>query len=348
MATAAMPDVEQQVPHAVDHENGTSQEETQETTAQEEYNDLPDASLHDCRVVMVPLKDIYVESDPHDEDLVTALADSIAHIGLQNPICVVKNDLPENDTPYRIVSGRQRYQAYKSLGREYIPCHMLMYDEEAFADERKRLAQYEENLLRKHLTLIETCTLIGKAKAAYLTMYPETGQGKASPKNPGTGRIPYTRVASQRLGKSKSTIEKYVQIYEELIAPSRLEALHAVEHPILERVEDLSALAKRQDDIPALVEILCQDSDTTGGTFCSLHDAQQQLQRHKDAALCRQHSRTDTAAHAHTDAAASGVLPDHAPARSAEGMPRPERHTSPPPQALAAAATGMDLQDLIA
>src|SRR5215470_11688486 len=52
--------------------------------AKEMYNDLPDASLHDCRVEMVPLDDIYVESDPHDEDLVTALADSIAHIGLQH------------------------------------------------------------------------------------------------------------------------------------------------------------------------------------------------------------------------------------------------------------------------
>src|SRR5262245_12607862 len=314
MATAAMPDVEQQVPHAVDHENGTSQEETQETTAQEEYNDLPDASLHDCRVVMVPLKDIYVESDQHDEDLVTALADSICHIGLQNPICVVKNDLPENDTPYRIVSGRQRYQAYKSLGRENIPCHILTYEEEAFADERKRLAQYEENLLRKQLTLIETCTLLGKAKAAYLTMYPETGPGKASKKNPGTERFPYTRVASQRFGKSKSTIEKYLQIYDALIAPRRLEALLAVAHPILERVEELSALAKHQDAIPALVAILCQDREKTVGTFYSLHDAHQQLQRHKEAALCRQNRSTDTAAQAHTDASAPGVRPDHAPA----------------------------------
>src|SRR5215510_3164529 len=332
MATVPMPMTDQEMPRAVAYENGSPQEATQETTAQETYNDVPDASLHACHVAMVPLKDIDAGSDLHDDDLVTALADSIAHIGLQHPICVVKNDLPENDTPYRIVSGRQRYQAYASLGMEHIPCHILTYDEEAFADERKRLAQYEENLLRKHLTLIETCTLIGKAKEAYLTMYPETGQGKASPKNPGTGRFPYTRVASQRLGKSKSTIEKYVQIYEGLIAPSRLEALHAVEHPILERVEDLSALAKRQDDIPALVAILCQDRDTTVGTFCSLHDAQHQLQRHKEAALCTPNRSTDTAAQEPTDASAPGGRTDHAPAPSAE--------------ALAAAATALDLQDL--
>src|SRR5262249_28472939 len=250
--------------------------------------------------------------------------------------------------PYRIVSGRQRYQAYKSLGREYIPCHILTYDEEAFADAKKQLAQYEENLLRKQLTLIETCTVLGKAKAAYLTMYPETGQGKASKKNPVTGRFPYTRVASQRFGKSKSTIEKYLQIYDALIAPRRLEALYAVEHPILERVEELSALAKRQDDIPALVAILCQDREKTVGTFCSLHDAHQQLQRHKEAARCTQNSRPDTAAQAPTDASAPGVLTNHAPALSAEGMPRPARHTSPPAQALAAAATALDLQDLLA
>jgi hypothetical protein len=94
--------------------------QTPELPAQEMYSGLPDASLQDCRVAMVPLDAIYVEGDQQDEDLVIALADSIVHIGLQHPICVVKNDLPEQDTPYRIVSGRQRYQAYKSLGREYI------------------------------------------------------------------------------------------------------------------------------------------------------------------------------------------------------------------------------------
>ena len=120
MATVPMPMTDQDMPRAVAYENGSPQEEPQETTALETYNDLPDASLHDCHVEMVPLKDIYAGSDPKDADLVTTLADSICHIGLQNPICVIKNDLPEHDTPYRIISGRQRYQAYVSLGREYI------------------------------------------------------------------------------------------------------------------------------------------------------------------------------------------------------------------------------------
>lgn len=319
MATVTMPCTDQEVPHSIDNEDGTRREVTQETTAQQLDKALPDASLHECRVAMVPLKDIYVESDPHDEDLVTALADSICHIGLQNPICVVKNDLPEHDTPYRIVSGRQRYQAYQSLGREYIPCHILTYDEEEFADEKKQLAQYEENLLRKHLTLIETCTLLGKAKEAYLIMYPETGPGKASPKNPETGRFPYTGVASQRLGKSKSTIEKYLQIYDALIAPRRLEALQAVEHPILQRVEDLSALAKSQDDIPTLVEILCKYTDKNTGKFCSLHDAQQQLQRKKEVDALRKArgvTQTQPTQRAHTTRSQATDKPAPAPGDS--------------------------------
>src|SRR5215831_16623976 len=258
MATAAMPDVEQQVPHAVDHENGTPQEETQETTAQGMDNAVLDEALNNCRVEMVPLDAIYVESEQQDDNLIKALADSICHIGLQNPICVMKNDLPEHDTPYRIVSGRQRYQAYQSLGREYIPCHMLMYDEEAFADEKKQLAQYEENLLRKQLTLIETCTLLGKAKEAYLKMYPETGQGKASKKSPGTGRLPYALIASRMLGKSKSTVEKYLQIYHNVIVPhsEKLKLLNETHPYWLENIEEYSLLAQQKKHVGAILDLM--------------------------------------------------------------------------------------------
>jgi hypothetical protein len=102
-----------------------------------------DVTKHAYHLEMVRLDAIYVEFDQQDDDHVKVLADSIDHIGLQNPICVVKNDLIENDTPYRIVSGRQRYKACALLGWEAIPCHLLSYDEEEFAEEKKRLAEYE-------------------------------------------------------------------------------------------------------------------------------------------------------------------------------------------------------------
>jgi len=83
--------------------------------AQEMYNDLPDASLHACRVEMVPLDSIYVEGDQHDDNLVTALAHSIGLIGLQNPICVVENDLPDHAATYRLISGKKRLAALSEI-----------------------------------------------------------------------------------------------------------------------------------------------------------------------------------------------------------------------------------------
>src|SRR5215471_21547270 len=151
MATVPMPMTDQDMPRAVAYENGSPQEEPQETTAQEMYNDLPEASLHDCRVEMVPLDNIYAGSDPQDDELVSALAHSIGLIGLQNPVCVIDNDLPDHATPYRLVSGRKRYAAFLKLARTTIPAHILSYAEtDSEQDLRKALATTEENLVRKH------------------------------------------------------------------------------------------------------------------------------------------------------------------------------------------------------
>src|SRR5215470_17373092 len=140
---------------------------------------------------------------------------------------------------------------------------MLMYDEEEFADEKKQLAKYEENLLRKQLTLIETCTLLGKAKEAYLTMYPETGQGKASKKSPGTGRLPYALIASEMLGRSKSTIEKYLQIYTNVLKPFAAEVAQAQHNTdIFTSVEQLASLAQQSpEDIPLLLTIIANPDE---------------------------------------------------------------------------------------
>jgi hypothetical protein len=156
---------------------------------------------------------------------------------------------------------------------------MLTYDEEEFADEKKQLAQYEENLLRKQLTLLETCTSLGKAKEAYLTMYPETGPGKASPKSPDPGRLPYARVASQMLGKSKSTIEKYVQIYTNVLKPFAEEVAEAQHNRnIFTSVEQLASLAQQSPkDIPILLHIIANPDED----IRSLQEARDMLEEER-------------------------------------------------------------------
>jgi len=80
-----MPRTNQDLLPANDPGDRRPQEDNEGILAQEMYNALPDASLHECRVEMVPLDAIYVEGDQHDDDLVNALAHSIGLIGLQNP-----------------------------------------------------------------------------------------------------------------------------------------------------------------------------------------------------------------------------------------------------------------------
>src|SRR6266850_498732 len=125
MAIATMPMTDQEMPPAEDLGDRTPREDTEETPSQEMDNELPDASLHECRVEMVPLDDIYAGSDPYDDelndDLIKALAHSISLIGLQNPICIVANDIPDNPASYRLVSGRKRYAAFLQLERTTIP-----------------------------------------------------------------------------------------------------------------------------------------------------------------------------------------------------------------------------------
>src|SRR5215510_16337349 len=124
-----MPMTNQDIPYANDDKDGTPRVETQEILAQEMYNTLLDAMLNECRVEMVPLDAIYVEGDQHDDDLVTALAHSIGLIGLQNPICVTENDIPDHPATYRLVSGKKRFAAFLKLKRPRIPAHILTYAE---------------------------------------------------------------------------------------------------------------------------------------------------------------------------------------------------------------------------
>jgi hypothetical protein len=97
--------------------------EAEETLAVSEQNAEPlvDPSVDTFQLELITVDDIYVLGDRPSESLVSALADSIAHIGLQHPICVVKNDLADHPTPYRLVSGRKRLAAFVKLQRETIP-----------------------------------------------------------------------------------------------------------------------------------------------------------------------------------------------------------------------------------
>src|SRR6266849_898357 len=316
MAIATMPMTDQEMPPANDLGDRTAREENEERQAQETVstlrdaheemtapemdNELPDASLHECRVEMVPLDDIYAGSDPYDDelndDLIKALAHSISLIGLQNPICIVANDIPDNTASYRLVSGRKRYAAFLQLERTTIPAHILSYAEtDSEQDVRKALATTEENLVRKHYSLIELCELVGQAKEIYERIHPTTQKGKAKkPKHSGTelftAPVPkplaYLDVAAQQLGKSRVTVWKYITIYNNLMKGHHYEfiELKQCDHPILTKVEDLLVLAQ-SDDIEVLTRLLCGLGFTPGDRKsqpCTLQEAQKRIEEHRE------------------------------------------------------------------
>jgi hypothetical protein len=258
--------------------------------------------LNDCRVEMVPLDAIYAGSDPYDDalhdDLIKALAHSISLIGLQNPICIVANDIPDNPASYRLVSGRKRYAAFLKLERPTIPAHILSYAETDSEQEvRKALATTEENLVRKHYSLIELCELVGQAKEMYERIHPTTQKGKAKkPKHSGTELITapipkplaYLDVAAQQLQKSRVTVWKYLAIYKKLIQghPDAFAALKQCDHPILTKVEDLLELAQ-SDDIEPLTRLLCGlglTPEDRKSKPCTLQEAQKRLEQYRACA----------------------------------------------------------------
>src|SRR5215813_8542679 len=256
--------IDQDMLPAHDLVDRTPRAENEEISALETDKALLEVMLNDCLVAMVPLDDIYAEHAQPDDDLVEALAHSIGLIGLQNPICVVENDLPDHAAPYRLVSGKKRLAAFLKLQRTTIPAHILSYAEsDSEKDVRKALATTEENLVRKHYSLIELCELVGQSKAMYERIYPDAMHGKAFKKRKDSvpesfQPMSYLTYAAKRFKKSKTTIWKYACIYNRLIHehPDQFATLKQCDHPILAKVEDLLALAQ-SDDIQVLTRLLC-------------------------------------------------------------------------------------------
>jgi ParB family chromosome partitioning protein len=336
--------------------------ETTTTVAEHDTEPLIDPHVDAFQIELIAVDDIFGPGGRQNESLANALADSIAHIGLQNPICVVKNDIAGQPAPYRIVSGRKRLAAFVKLKRKTIPCHVLRFvPEDPHADLRKQLAEHEENLVREQLPLLELCEYLGKSKAIYEELYPETKHGGA-PKKPGkdlgTRSLPYVLSEARQLGKSRATIGKFLKIYKDLIVPNHLARLKGIEHPILHRVEDLVELAKCKDDIPALVKILYQYNVKNDGKFhirndgkfCSLQDAKKQWQRSKEAEAlqkAQEAQRANTTKSQESDTTASPGEPtvdqtstqDSSTDSPAMSTPQPPDATTTPPPNAALVAT---------
>lgn len=122
----------------------------------------------------LPIDQIAIRSDARaiDETTVAALSESIANVGLINPIRVRS----VGDGQWEVIAGAHRLSACKSLGLAEITAIEVTDD-----DLHAELAMIDENLCRAELSPSDRAKQTARRKAIYLALYPETGHGKASP-----------------------------------------------------------------------------------------------------------------------------------------------------------------------
>lgn len=156
------------------------------------------------------------EAEPED---IKNLADSIAELGLLNPITINQG--------HTLIAGRHRLEAAKLLGWAEIECTVT--DLQGLQAE---LAEIDENFVRKNLPIIDFGNLLLRRKEIYETLHPETkatyeggayrgnqhrevGE-KISPTSKG-----FVKDTAEKLGVSPRTVEIQIQIAKNLTSAAK-------------------------------------------------------------------------------------------------------------------------------
>ena len=141
---------------------------------------------------------------------VRELADSIAEIGLLNPITV--------DRGHTLIAGLHRLEAAKLLGWTEIEC--VVSELEGL---RAELAEIDENFVRSDLTPLEFGELLLRRKELYEALHPETKNGgdhsSAESRTSKCRSAPVSSFAqdtAEKLGVGRRTVERQVQIAKRL------------------------------------------------------------------------------------------------------------------------------------
>ena len=163
----------------------------------------------------IHVTDVLVDAEKRRKtrpDKVKAIADSIAEIGLLNPITV--------DPHFNLIAGLHRLEAHKGLGLAEIECTVLDVDP-LLAE----LAQIDENLARADLKKIEEDVALAQRKRVYEKLYPETkaGQAQAIGMNRALGydvadnlSTTFAQDAAEKTGDSERTVRRHTAVGERL------------------------------------------------------------------------------------------------------------------------------------
>jgi ParB family chromosome partitioning protein len=176
----------------------------------------------------VPITSIRVKNRlrPLDDAKVAELAESIAQVGLLQPIGV----RPDGTLVY----GYHRLEACKQLGWTEIPAVVVDGD-----DSHAELAEITENLIRNELTLLERAEHLARMRAVYERLYPNA-RGVGRPAKNSATVAAFSEWAAAQAGLAQRTIRHYVHLAES-VAPEVRDAIRRT--PIANDGAELKSLA---------------------------------------------------------------------------------------------------------
>ena len=174
----------------------------------------------------IPVNEIRVKPGRRDTapEVVKLLAGSMTESGLMNPITV--------DAGHSLIAGLHRLEGAKLLGWTEVECTVCELD-----GLHAELAEIDENLIRTNCSDLELAELLARRKKMYETLHPTTIArnlpGHASNYNSSGDKLtgeekPFSRDTAEKMGVSPRTVERHIQIAENL-SPETKEILRGAE-----------------------------------------------------------------------------------------------------------------------
>ncbi len=164
------------------------------------------------RTLAIDLVDESVRIRPIDPVWVEGLAALMEADGQQTPLWVRH---AEGLQPRRLIAGGHRIAAARHLGWKDIEV-----EEIDCSDAEAELLEIDENIARSELSELERAIFLGRRKAVYEELHPETKHGgERRPEqvaNLATCAIRFTADAAKRLKLSERTVQRAIRRYERL------------------------------------------------------------------------------------------------------------------------------------
>lgn len=202
-------------------------------------------------VADILLADIKVSNTRRRFADVAGLAESIAEIGLLNPLVIAEDGT--------LIAGLRRLEAVRSLGWTSVPVSIVR-----LGDLDAQIAEIDENLIRGNLSVAEEASLAAERKRLYQQKHPETKHGgdrrsaESSCGNPQLDRPKtFNQDVAEKTGRSARAVYELTQIGES-VDPDVLDTVIEQAPEIANSKTQLLELARmepeRQREIKAQIE----------------------------------------------------------------------------------------------